>query len=189
MKGTRAGGNNQSQMDERSWFGRVADLYRARRRHLRLTQVEVARRARVVQASVARLEGGRGNVTLSTLYQLARALEADVEINLVSRRRRRSAPMGDGAKTSEISEEELQRRLHRVLNDHPEVSMALALPRKGADPVQIMVYFRYAARPAILEELEDLVAGLLGRGSFYFSYLEPSQPGRYARWPTSTQGG
>lgn len=168
-------------------FTRVAELYRGRRRQLRLTQVELARRAGVVQSSVARLEAGRENVTLATLVQVARALQVDVEIQLVARRRRR-AGAGNDAAIRELSPEERNRRVDHILNAHPEVYSAIPLVQQGTDPLQIYVTFRDAARPAILKELEDLAASVLGRGTFYFSYRDQEQPGRYRRWPVPEQG-
>lgn len=55
----------------------IADALRARRRSLRLTQAEVARRSGTQQRQVSVVERG-GDVTLSTLKKLAQALDLDI---------------------------------------------------------------------------------------------------------------
>jgi len=56
------------------WEQRLGGDVRVLRRHLRLTQVELAERANVSVSSVKYLESGRGS-SLATFIRIARALE------------------------------------------------------------------------------------------------------------------
>lgn len=54
-----------------------------RRKELGLTQKDVAQRAGTHQSSVSRIESGEHDIRLSTLIQVAEALETGVDIRLV----------------------------------------------------------------------------------------------------------
>ena len=54
------------------------NMYRIRDA-LRLTQAEMARRARIPRATWAQIESGKGNPTLANLVEIARALDVRVD--------------------------------------------------------------------------------------------------------------
>ncbi len=54
-----------------------------RRKELNLTQKELAAKVGTRQSSISRIESGEHNVRLSTLIEIAEALDARVEIRLV----------------------------------------------------------------------------------------------------------
>jgi len=56
-----------------------------RRSQLNLSQAQLARLVGTRQPAISRLERGDGNITLSTLYRIASALDADLEISLKAR--------------------------------------------------------------------------------------------------------
>jgi transcriptional regulator with XRE-family HTH domain len=53
-----------------------------RRKELDITQEELAQKAGIPQSNIARLESGEHNLKLSTLIQIAEALESKLEIQL-----------------------------------------------------------------------------------------------------------
>ena len=53
------------------------------RKLLRITQVELAARARTHQSRISKIESGEHDIRLSTLIQIAAALDTRVEIKLV----------------------------------------------------------------------------------------------------------
>lgn len=55
----------------------------ARREKLGLSQLELARRSGVGQATVSRFENGLGGVTLGTLARLAAALDCEVQVEFL----------------------------------------------------------------------------------------------------------
>jgi DNA-binding XRE family transcriptional regulator len=61
-------------MDE-SLYEKLAERIRTRREDLKLTQAELANRARVSRSSLANIETGRQSVLLHQFVDLARALE------------------------------------------------------------------------------------------------------------------
>lgn len=63
----------------------AADLIRARRNALGLSQAELAARAGTGQAFVSRVESGRATPTLPALQRLAAALDCDVVLSLAPR--------------------------------------------------------------------------------------------------------
>ena len=58
-----------------------------RRSQLNLSQAQLARLVGTRQPAISRLERGDGNITLSTLYRIASALDADLDISLKARSR------------------------------------------------------------------------------------------------------
>ncbi len=54
----------------------------ARRNELKLSQRQLARRIGTEQSAISRLESGYVNATVKTLHEVARALDADLEISL-----------------------------------------------------------------------------------------------------------
>jgi len=56
-----------------------------RRSQLNLSQAQLAKLVGTRQPAISRLEIGDGNITLSTLYRIASALDADLDISLKSR--------------------------------------------------------------------------------------------------------
>jgi len=50
-----------------------------------LTQAELAKKARTHQSRISKIESGEQDIQLSTLSALAEALDADLEVHLVSR--------------------------------------------------------------------------------------------------------
>ena len=56
-----------------------------RRSELNLSQMELAKLVGTRQPAISRLERGDGNITISTLYKIADALNADLEISLKAR--------------------------------------------------------------------------------------------------------
>ena len=53
-----------------------------RRSELNLSQMELAKLVGTRQPAISRLERGDGNITISTLYKIADALNADLDISL-----------------------------------------------------------------------------------------------------------
>ena len=66
-----------AQFDQRY---RLAQQVMSRRRKLRLTQAELARRSGVGQVEISRIERGRSNPTFETLSALAAALGCDLAL-------------------------------------------------------------------------------------------------------------
>nr|WP_133996736.1 helix-turn-helix transcriptional regulator [Streptomyces sp. 846.5] len=64
----------------------AADLIRARRTALGLSQAELAIRAGTGQAFVSRVESGKTTPTLPVLQRLATALDCDLVLDLAPRR-------------------------------------------------------------------------------------------------------
>ena len=56
-----------------------------RRNELNLSQMQLAKLVGTKQPAISRLERGDGNITISTLYRIAHALDADLEISLKAR--------------------------------------------------------------------------------------------------------
>ena len=56
-----------------------------RRSQLNLSQAQLAKLVGTRQPALSRLERGGGNITLSTLYRIASALDADLDISLKAR--------------------------------------------------------------------------------------------------------
>ncbi|MGW1076713.1 helix-turn-helix domain-containing protein [Streptomyces sp. NPDC002537] len=64
----------------------AADLVRARRMELGLSQAELAARAGTGQAFISRVESGKITPTIPVLQRLATALECDVVLDFSPRR-------------------------------------------------------------------------------------------------------
>ena len=58
-----------------------------RRSQLNLSQVQLAKLVGTKQPAMSRLERGDGNITINTLYRIADALDADLDISLKARSR------------------------------------------------------------------------------------------------------
>ncbi len=71
----------KSYRKKKPYYDLLNEIYQ-RRKQLGITQEELAQRAGVPQSNIARLESGEHNIRLSTLIQIAEALEAKVEIHL-----------------------------------------------------------------------------------------------------------
>ena len=56
-----------------------------RRSELNLSQMELAKLVGTRQPAISRLERGDGNITINTLYRIADALNADLDISLKAR--------------------------------------------------------------------------------------------------------
>jgi transcriptional regulator with XRE-family HTH domain len=69
----------------------LADLFVAARTRAKLSQVEVAKRMGTAQSTIAHLESGRARPSLSTLRKFAEATDTVVQVDLVPKKRRRSA--------------------------------------------------------------------------------------------------
>ncbi len=68
----------------------LGNLIRERRRGLKLTQDQLAERAKLHSISVARIETGMLNVTFNTLLRLATALETDICTLICASQQRKS---------------------------------------------------------------------------------------------------
>ncbi len=62
-----------------------------RRSELNLSQMELAKLVGTRQPAISRLERGDGNITINTLYRIADALNADLDISLKARPRTKIA--------------------------------------------------------------------------------------------------
>jgi transcriptional regulator with XRE-family HTH domain len=69
---------------QKPYYDLVLEIVR-RRRQLGLTQKELAAKAGTHQSSISRIESGEHDIQLSTLIQIAEALEATVDVKLVPR--------------------------------------------------------------------------------------------------------
>lgn len=58
----------------------IADFIKIIRRHLKMSQSALAKRAHVPQSSISRIEKGYKTATLSTLYKIFEALSCDMVI-------------------------------------------------------------------------------------------------------------
>ncbi|WP_327359840.1 helix-turn-helix domain-containing protein [Streptomyces sp. NBC_01304] len=76
---------NNGVRDEVHLAEEVGELVHARRTELRMTQVQLAERARMTQPQLSRLEVGGVVPTLPVLVRLARALDSDLIITLAPR--------------------------------------------------------------------------------------------------------
>ena len=56
-----------------------------RRSQLNLSQRQLAKLVGTRQPAISRLERGDGNITISTLYRIASALDADLDLSLKAR--------------------------------------------------------------------------------------------------------
>jgi DNA-binding Xre family transcriptional regulator len=61
-------------------YFRLARRFAERRRHLELTQAELAERSGIAQSEISRFESGRANPTFLTLSRLCAALECEVAL-------------------------------------------------------------------------------------------------------------
>jgi transcriptional regulator with XRE-family HTH domain len=70
-------------MDERAIYGTLGEAVLVRRKRLRLTQAQVAKKIGVSRESVANIEAGRQRVLLHHVYSLMRALDLKAITDLV----------------------------------------------------------------------------------------------------------
>jgi len=68
---------------QRPYYDLVVEIIR-RRNELGLTQKELAKKANTTQSCISRIESGEHNVRLSTLINVAEALESSVDVRLVA---------------------------------------------------------------------------------------------------------
>jgi transcriptional regulator with XRE-family HTH domain len=68
---------------QRPYYDILVDVIK-RRNELGLTQKELAKRANTTQSCIARIESGEHNVRMSTLINIADALESSVDVHLVA---------------------------------------------------------------------------------------------------------
>jgi transcriptional regulator with XRE-family HTH domain len=68
---------------QRPYYDLIVEIIR-RRNELGLTQKELAQKANTTQSCISRIESGEHNVRLSTLINIAEALESSVDIRLVA---------------------------------------------------------------------------------------------------------
>lgn len=136
----------------------VGEKIRSARRRRGLTQAELAQRAGTSQATVAAYERGRKSPAVATLGRLARALDADLHIDILSW----SSHEHDERPAGELRREELRSLwLHRVIavaiQSDPHSALTLAEHNlgtmRGADRRRMAEHW--------LEEWEALLHGPL----------------------------
>jgi transcriptional regulator with XRE-family HTH domain len=66
-------------MSEQQLFIHVGEKIRERRKALNLSQTKLAALCNFEKASLSRIEAGKTNITLSTLYKLSTALQTPVK--------------------------------------------------------------------------------------------------------------
>jgi transcriptional regulator with XRE-family HTH domain len=69
----------RKKMSEQQLFVIVGGKIREKRKALNLTQTELAALCNFEKASVSRMEAGKSNITLSTLFKLSVALQTPVK--------------------------------------------------------------------------------------------------------------
>lgn len=71
----------RARVEERACYLRAAMDLRELRKKQKLSQVALAKKMKVKREFISRLESGKQNVTLGTLYRIGDALGKDVEVN------------------------------------------------------------------------------------------------------------
>lgn len=112
-------------MDEQAVYATLGQAVMVRRKHLGLTQAQVAKKIGVSRESVANIEAGRQRVLLHHVYGLMKALDLKVITELIPA----SAPRapGDaamavelsGASVSDNQKSEIERLLSLAFSDRP----------------------------------------------------------------------
>lgn len=160
----------------------VARAFKRRRRELRLTQMDVARRGRLSQSLIARVESGRSNITLASLVRVAHALQSDLDLSLSPWpwRSRKEHARRESPKVEE--RDDPLERVSRYLSTHPAVDVAIPQDTEGTLDVLVLFRAHVLPEPGLLAELGALAGRLLGSTAFRISYLDPRRPGDLLRW-------
>jgi DNA-binding XRE family transcriptional regulator len=67
---------------EKKYYDIVVALY-ARRKKLKLSQQELAKKAKVPRTTISKIESGSRNVTLGTMMSIAQAMDSRIAIRLL----------------------------------------------------------------------------------------------------------
>ncbi len=153
---------------------------RSARRRRGLTQAELAQRAGTSQATVAAYERGRKSPAIATLGRLARALDADLRVDIVAW----SGHEHDERPAAELRREELRSLwLHRVIavaiQSDPRGALTLAERNlgtmRGVDRRRMAAHWLEEWETLVQGPLDDLLA-MLCSTSRHASQLRQSAP-------------
>ena len=110
-------------MDERAIYVTLGEAVLVRRKHVGLTQAQVAKKIGVSRESVANIEAGRQRVLLHHVYGLMRALDLKAITDLIPATAPRSqgetamAVEVSGASVSDTQKSDIERLLTLALGD------------------------------------------------------------------------
>ncbi|UVI39671.1 helix-turn-helix transcriptional regulator [Qipengyuania spongiae] len=110
-------------MDERAIYVALGEAVLVRRKHLGLTQAQVAKKVGVSRESIANIEAGRQRVLLHHVYGLARALDLKVITDLIPATPPRAsgeaamAVKVSGALVSDTQKSDIERLLNLALSE------------------------------------------------------------------------